>query len=64
MTTLQSLDHKPEVVLSDWEKNQAKYARHRALIMQILTAYPDGLTVQEVVAKEIDFFVSCDCSYG
>jgi hypothetical protein len=54
--TQQSLERKPEVALSDWEKNQAKYARHRALIMQILTAYPEGLTVQEVVAKEIDFY--------
>jgi hypothetical protein len=54
--TQQSLDHKPQVQLSDYEKNQAKYARHRALIMQILTAIPEGLTVQEIIAKEIDFY--------
>lgn len=47
---------KPIGVLSQWEQNQAKYAKHRALIMQILNAFPDGLTVQEVIAKEIDFY--------
>ena len=52
----QSLEKKQEVMLSDWERNQAKYARHRALIMQILNDFPDGLTVQELIAKELDYF--------
>jgi hypothetical protein len=42
--------------LSDWEKQQGKNARHRALIMQILRAHPDGLTTQQIVEKELDTY--------
>jgi len=35
---------------------RARTARHRALIMQILHASPDGLTVQEIIAQELEFF--------
>lgn len=38
--------------LSDYERLQAKNARHRALIMQILRQFPNGLTVQQIVDKE------------
>lgn len=41
--------------LSEWEKQQGKNARHRALIMQILTKFPKGLTTQQIVEKELDF---------
>ena len=45
-----------ETSLSDWEKQRAKNAHHRALIMQILTAYPNGLTTQQIVEKELEFY--------
>lgn len=45
-----------QVQISDWEQQQAQNARHRALILQILKAYPNGLTVQQILAKELDFY--------
>lgn len=42
--------------LTEYEINQAKFAKHRALIMQILYQYPNGLTTQEIVAKELSIF--------
>ncbi len=45
-----------EVKLSDWEQQQAKNAKHRALIMQILKEYPDGLTTQQIIEKELDYY--------
>lgn len=44
------------VKLSVWEQSQAKFARHRALILQILNAYPDGLAVQAIIALELEWF--------
>jgi hypothetical protein len=52
----QTLENKHDALLSEWELQQAKNARHRALIMQILTAYPDGLTIQQIVSKEQETF--------
>lgn len=45
-----------QVELPDWEKQQAKNARNRALILQILKAHPNGLTVQQILAKELDLY--------
>ena len=45
-----------QVQLSDWEKRQAKNARHRALIMRILMDHPEGLTTQEIVGLEKEYF--------
>lgn len=42
--------------LSMWEIQQAKNARHRALIMQILSYFPKGLTTQQLIAKEIETY--------
>jgi hypothetical protein len=38
--------------LTAWEENQAKFAKHRAYIMQILKEYPEGLTVQKIISIE------------
>jgi hypothetical protein len=38
--------------LSSFEQQQAKNARHRALILQILREFPEGLTTQQIVEKE------------
>ena len=38
--------------LSEWEVTQARNARHRALILQILNYFPLGLTTQQLIAKE------------
>jgi hypothetical protein len=43
-------------VLSDWEKQQSKNARHRALILQILNRHPEGLTTQQVIEKELETY--------
>ena len=43
-------------VLSEWEVTQARNARNRALIMQILSYFPKGLTTQQIVAKEIETY--------
>ncbi len=45
-----------EVKLTDWEKQQSQNARHRALIMQILKDFLDGLTTQQIVEKELDWY--------
>jgi hypothetical protein len=37
--------------LSEWEITQARNARHRALILQILNYFPKGLTTQQIIAK-------------
>ncbi len=42
--------------LTQYEKDQAKFARHRALIMQILNAHPNGLTTQAIIAKELEYY--------
>jgi len=42
--------------LADWEEQQAKNAHHRALIMQILKNNPDGLTTQQIIEKELDYY--------
>ena len=42
--------------LSPYEEVEARNARHRALIMQILKDYPQGLSVQELIAKELDYY--------
>ena len=43
-------------VLSEWEVTQARNARNRALIMQILNYFPKGLTTQQIIAKEIETY--------
>jgi hypothetical protein len=42
--------------LTPWEVQQAQNARHRALIMQILRNQPEGLTTQQIVVKEIEYY--------
>jgi hypothetical protein len=42
--------------LSEWEQTQARNAHHRALIMQILTNNPDGLTVQQIIKQEVETY--------
>lgn len=42
--------------LSAWEIQQARNARHRALILQSLALYPKGLTTQQIISKEQEFF--------
>jgi hypothetical protein len=42
--------------LSGFEQTMARNAHHRALIMRILMDHPDGLTVQQIVACELDCF--------
>lgn len=42
--------------LSDYEKAQPERAKHRALIMQILDKYPSGLTTQQILEKELDYY--------
>lgn len=42
--------------LTDYEQVQARNAHHRALIMQILKDHPDGLTTQQIVAAEQEYF--------
>jgi hypothetical protein len=42
--------------LSGWEEQQTVNAHHRALILQILTKHPDGLTVQQIITHELDMF--------
>lgn len=56
--TEQKEEQKPlfDAKLTAWEENQAKFARHRALIMQILKAYPEGLTVQRIISIELGWF--------
>jgi hypothetical protein len=44
------------MTVEERERLEARTARHRALIMQILHASPDGLTVQEIIAQELEFF--------
>ena len=39
-------------MLSEWEKRQPVNAKHRALIMQILSKFPDGLTTQQIIEQE------------
>ena len=43
-------------VLSSFEIVQARNARHRALIMQILSYFPLGLTTQQIIAKELEIY--------
>jgi hypothetical protein len=43
-------------VLAVWEIQQAHNARNRALIMQILNDFPQGLTTQQIIAKEQDYY--------
>ena len=42
--------------LSDFEEVAARNARHRALILKILNDFPLGLTVQQIVEKELVYF--------
>lgn len=42
--------------LSAWEKQQASNARNRARIMQILKDFPNGLTVQQIIAQELEYY--------
>jgi hypothetical protein len=42
--------------VSDFDKTAPNRAKHRALIMQILSKFPNGLTTQEIVAKELDWY--------
>jgi hypothetical protein len=42
--------------VSGWEQQQTVNAHHRALILQILTKHPDGLTVQQIIEHELDMF--------
>lgn len=42
--------------LSEWEVTQARNARNRALIMQILNYFPKGLTTQQIIVKEIETY--------
>ena len=43
-------------MLTGWEKQQAKNARNRALIMQILKDHTTGLTTQQIIIKEIEYY--------
>lgn len=45
-----------ELKLTDWEEQQAKNAKHRALIMRILMDFPEGLTVQQIISQEQEYF--------
>jgi len=45
-----------QIQISDWEEQQAKNAHHRAMILQILKAHPNGLTVQQILGKELDLY--------
>ena len=45
-----------EPSLSAWEKQQAQNAKHRALIMQILKDSPNGLTTQQIIEKELEYY--------
>ncbi len=38
--------------LSDFERRAGARARHRALIMQILCGFPNGLTTQQIMRLE------------
>ncbi len=42
--------------LTAWNIQQAKNSRHRALIMQILKDFPLGLTTQQLIEKEKDYY--------
>lgn len=42
--------------ISDWEEQQAKNAHHRALILRILKDYPKGLTTQQIVGQEQEYY--------
>lgn len=52
----QTVEKNPVAELSPFEVVEARNARHRALIMQILKDFPCGLSVQEVIGKELDYF--------
>ena len=45
-----------ETKITDWEEQQAKNAHHRALILRVLKDYPEGLTVQQIVAQELEYY--------
>ena len=45
-----------ESKLSDWEEQQAKNAHHRALIMRILKDHPKGLTTQQIIIQEQEYY--------
>lgn len=42
--------------LTEWDKRQVVNARHRALILQILNANPNGLTTQQIVDAEMEYY--------
>jgi len=42
--------------LSGFDKTAPTRAKHRALIMQILAKFPDGLTTQQIQQKELDWY--------
>ncbi len=42
--------------LSGFEEQQAKNAHHRALILRILKDFPEGLTTQQLIQKEIEYY--------
>ena len=52
----QTLQKNPVAELSPFEIVEARNARHRALIMQILKDCPEGLSVQHIIGKELDCF--------
>jgi len=41
--------------LTQYEQGASRRARHRAIIMQIVNAYP-GLTTQQIIVKESQLF--------
>ena len=43
-------------ILTRWEEDQAKFAHHRALIMKILKDHPKGLTTQQIIGKELEYY--------
>ena len=45
-----------ETKINGWEEQQAKNAHHRALILRVLNDFPDGLTVQQIVAQELEYY--------
>ncbi len=45
--------------LSSYEELQANNAHHRALILRILKDHPGGLTTQQIIQKENDYYKYC-----
>ncbi len=45
-----------QVELSTFEQKAGERAKHRALIMQVLAKYPEGLTTQQVLTKIVEWY--------